>query len=282
MKQIIQVIIYVLVFSSTLAYAEEKTEVKTEKKVVDKFRIALGGYFITGYDSAISLTDPDIGAGVAFSPEDTLGLDTRQNVFRLDGYYRFNKEHGLSYSWYRIGANGSKVIDEEINWTDPDGNVITIPIGAQVESVLDYNIIKVGYLWSFYHSDKVELYAGAGLHITKIELGLTASTTTPPGQSASDVNVTAPLPVLSFGLKYKVTPKFGWFIKSEVFALSFDEYTGTYTDANFGMEYRAWKHVGLGVGLGSNSLDLTQTTSNYKFKFRNRITGIHAYVAAYF
>ncbi|VAW90649.1 hypothetical protein MNBD_GAMMA21-1729 [hydrothermal vent metagenome] len=90
MKRILQFLIYTLVFFSTLASAEEKP--------VDKFRIALSGYFISVYESTVSLTEPNLGAGVSISPEDTLGLDTRQNVFRLDGYYRFNNEHGLTYS----------------------------------------------------------------------------------------------------------------------------------------------------------------------------------------
>ena len=119
------------------------------------------------------------------------------------------------------------------------------------------------------------------MHITKINLGITASTTS-SGLDATDVKVTTPLPVLSFGLKYNVTPKFGWYVKSELFSISFDEYDGTYTDATLGMEYRVGKNVGLGIGLGSNALDLTQTTSSYKFKYTNRITGIQAYVAAYF
>jgi len=247
----------------------------------DKFRIALGGYFITSFDSIVSLQEPNLGAGISLSPEDTLGMDHRQTVIRLDGYYRFNKAHALSYSWYSLSSTGSKVADTQISWIDRNGDEITIPVGAQVDSVFDYDIFKVGYLYSFYHSEKVELVVGAGLHVTRLELGLTAETTS-SGIDASDVDVTAPLPVISLGLKYNVTPKFSWHIKSEVFAISYDEYDGTYTDATLGMEYRAWTNIGLGIGLGSNALDLNQTTSDYKLKYSNRLTGIHAYLAAYF
>ncbi|VAW90648.1 hypothetical protein MNBD_GAMMA21-1728 [hydrothermal vent metagenome] len=147
--------------------------------------------------------------------------------------------------------------------------------------MLKYDTYKIGYLWSFYHTKKVELSAGAGLHITRLSLEVAASTTS-SGLDATDVSVTAPLPVLSIALKYNVTPKFSWYLKSEVFSLSFDEYDGTYTDGTVGMEYQAWKNVGLGSGIGSNSLDVTQTTSDYKFNYTNRITGLHAYLADYF
>jgi hypothetical protein len=63
-------------------------------------------------------------------------------------------------------------------------------------------------IWTFHHSDKVELAAGLGLHVTKIAMGLEAETTS-SGVDAKNVSVTAPLPVLSFSLRYNVTPKLG-------------------------------------------------------------------------
>lgn len=94
--------------------------------------------------------------------------------------------------------------------------------------------------------------------------------------------MTVPLPVISFGLTYKVTPKFGWFYKSEIFALTFDEWEGTYSDGSLGMEYRAWKNIGLGLGLGTNSLKVIEKTGDYKFSFSNRIGGLQLFVSGYF
>jgi len=252
-----------------------------EDVVPNKFRIALGGYAVPGYESAMSLVDADFGAGVSISPEDVLGLKTEQAVLRLDGRYRFTNKHSLTFSWYSISSDGNKSLEEEIDWVDGNGDPITIPIGANVDTNLDYDIYKLGYLWSFHHTDKVELSAGAGLHITRIAIGLTASTTS-TGVDATDVSTSVPLPVLSFALTYKITPKFAWHLKSEFFALSFDDWQGTYTDGTAAMEYRAFKHVGLGVGLGSNALKVSETTDDYKFRYDNRITGLMLYVAGYF
>jgi len=253
-----------------------------EEEVKDKFRIAIGGYGVPRYDSAVSLTDADLGGGIAINPSETLDLDSEQVVLRLDGHYRFNKKHALTYSWYNISSTGNKIIDEEISWTDPDNNQIVIPIGAKVTSSLDYDIFKLGYLWSFYHSDKVELAAGAGLHLTRVAFDLSADITEPPDSGVKNVSTTVPLPVLSFGVSYFVTPKFHWYIKSEIFAISFDDWKGTYTDGTLGMEYRFWEHVGLGAGLNSNSLRIVQETSDYKFTYDNRISGLLFYVAGYF
>ncbi len=268
-------IIVVAMFMATINHAN------AEDVVPNKFRIALGGYAVPGFESSMSLVDRDLGAGVSISPEDVLGLKTEQTVLRLDGRYRFTRKHSLTFSWYSINSDGNKSLEEEIDWVDGNGDPITIPIGARVDTNLDYDIYKVGYLWSFHNSDKVELSAGAGLHITRIAIGLTASTTS-TGVEARNVSTSVPLPVLSFALTYKVTPKFVWYLKSEFFALSFDDWEGTYTDSTAAMEYRAFKHVGLGFGLGSNALKVSEITDDYKFRYDNRVTGLMLYVAAYF
>ena len=149
--------------------------VQAEETVPDKFRIALGGYSVFRYDSLMSLTDANLGAGISISPEDTLGLKTEQSVVRLDGHYRFTKKHALTFSWYSISSDGNKSLEEEFDWLDENGDAITIPIGASVDTSLDYDIYKVGYLYSFHHTDKVELAVGAGLHMTRIEVGLNAA-----------------------------------------------------------------------------------------------------------
>jgi len=249
--------------------------------VVDTFKISLGGYTLSRYESSMSLTDKGLGAGISLSPEDTLGMNTEQSVVRLDGNVRFNKEHALTYSWYSISSQGNKAVEEEFDWVDDNGDPITIPVGASVTSSLDYDIIKIGYLWSFHHTDKVELAVGGGFHITSIAIGMTADTTS-SGIDTTDVSTTVPLPVLSFALSYHVTPKFSWYLKSEFFALRFNDWEGNYTDSTLGMEYRALKNIGLGIGLGSNALKVSEDTSDYKFIFDNRISGALFYVAAYF
>jgi len=258
------------------------SQVLAEPAELDKFRLAIGGYALARYDSSISLTDPDLGAGISISPQDTLGIDIENTVLRIDGYYRYHPKHALTFAWYSINSTGSKTIAEEFEWIDDDGNTVTVPVGAQVSSILDYEIFKLGYLWSFHHSEKIELGVGAGLHITRLFMSLDASSTTPPSQSLQDAKTTVPLPVFSLVLKYNVTEKFHWYLKSEAFLIKYDNLTGSYRDTTLGMEYRAWENVGLGVGFSSNSLELEEDDPDHKLKFNNNISGGILYLAAYF
>jgi hypothetical protein len=270
-----------LVYPLVLLMGLITSSVHAEKKFNDDFRIAIGGYNITQYDSTLSLTDSGVGAGVSIVPSDTFGWDSRQTVFRIDGSYRFTDEQSLTASWYSINNSNTKVLSQDIEWVDQNGNTIIIPTGATVKSGLSYDIYKVGYLWSFYHNEKVELSAGAGLHVTRVAIDISSDTTS-SGVDARNVRTTVPLPVLSIGLKYHVTPRFLWYAKSQFFSLSYDDWRGNYTDAQLGMEYRLYDQFGVGVGVGSNSLKITQDTPDYQFTFENRISGILLYLAGYF
>ena len=97
-----------------------------KEKIPDRFRIALGGFAVVRYDSLMSLIEPNLGAGISISPEDTLGLSTEQVVLRLEGYYRFTKKHAMTYSWYKITSDGSKILGEEFEWLDDNGDTITV------------------------------------------------------------------------------------------------------------------------------------------------------------
>lgn len=273
--QIKHFIFLVLSFMAAFNFAH------AEEVIPDKFRISLGGFTVVRYDSVMSLTEPNLGAGISISPEDTLGLNTEQSVLRLDGYYRFTRTHALSYSWYSISSDGNKTIEEEFDWIDENGDAITVPVGAKVDTSLDYDIFKLSYLWSFYHTDKVVMSAGVGLHMTRIAIGLRTDTTS-TGVGAKDVNTTLPLPVVSFSIIYHVTPKFSWHFKQEFFALHYGKWDGTYTDSTLGIEYRVFENVGLGIALASNSLKLTEKEDDYKFSYDNRITGVLINAAAYF
>ena len=257
-------------------------QASAEEPLPDKFRLSLGGFALARFDSSISMTEPNLGAGISISPQDTLGLDIDNQVLRVEGYYRFKSEHALTYSWYSIRSEGNKTLEQDFEWVDEDGNTIIVPFGAQVVSDLDYDIFKVGYLWSFHHTDKIEMGVGAGLHITRLALGLNASVTNPPSSAIEQVDTTVPLPVISFVIKYTINPKWHWYLKTEAFALKFDKWAGSYRDATWGVEYRGWKNVALGAGLSGNALELEEEDPEYELKFTNNISGAMLYVATYF
>ncbi len=255
---------------------------RAEDPLPDKFRLSIGGFNTTRTDATLSVTDPDVGIGVSLNPRDAFDLDTVTTVLRIEGHYRFNQKHALTYGWYNIETNGHKSVESEIDWVDREGNAITIPVGASLDSNVDTEIFKLGYLWSFYKSNKMEVAIGGGLHVTSIVIDLDSTLTNPPKSTVKTIDSTLPLPVASMSMSYKVTDKFTWYLKSEAFALAFDDYRGAFRDTVLGMEYRFWRHVGLGVALTTNSLQLDEDNDDYKLRYDNGTTGGMVYLSSYF
>jgi hypothetical protein len=247
----------------------------------DKFEISVGGYSVYRYESAVSLTETNVGAGISISPRDTLGLDGEQTVFRLDGRYRFNTNHALTFSWYRINADANKTLVDDIEWVDENGDTVIIPTGTSVSSSLGYDIYKLGYLWSFYRSDKVELAAGAGLHMAEVKVGLDVDSVV-IGSELRTAKSNLPMPVLSFMLDYNVTPRFNWYLSTQLFAIDLGEWRGVYSDIELGMKYQLFEHIGIGAGIGSNGLEVVREYDDSRFEFENRVTGLHIFVSANF
>ena len=247
----------------------------------DKFEISVGGYSVFRYESAVSLTQTNLGAGISISPRDTLGLNGEQTVFRLDGRFRFNSNHAMTFSWFRINSDASKTLADDIEWVDESGDTVIIPIGTSVNSSLGYDIYKLGYLWSFYRSDKVELAAGAGLHMAGVRVGLGVDSAIIDSELRT-AKSNLPMPVLSFMLDYNVTSNFDWYFRSQLFAIDLGDWRGVYSDIELGMKYQLFENIGVGAGIGSNGLEVVREEDATRFEFENRVTGLRFFVTANF
>jgi hypothetical protein len=187
-------------------------------------------------------------------------------VARIDGYYRFKRNHALGFSYYQLNSSGSTQVGREIKLPDPDDpqGEITIPVGADVESYLDTEILKLNYIWSFYRSDQAGMALNLGLHITRLEAAIRGQLVIGDPQSVEevDVGVTAPLPVIGGRFSYKPTERLRLILESNVFFLSFGDYSGSYVDTSVLAEYRFWKHAGIGGGLNFNNLQIKANDSD--------------------
>jgi len=225
-----------------------------EEQFPDRFQLRLGGYAIQNADSIVRIDAANLPVGTYVDFANTLGGDTRDSAVRLDGYYRFNDRHAITYSWYDAKFTGSRVLQQEINW---DGQTYTI--GTQVDSRLEFNVYKLGYQYSVYHNDKAELGASFGLHIMRISTGISA---TGISQSASEA-VTAPMPVWGLFADYKFTPRFSAYYNYQFFFIDYqDKIRGGLQDFLFGLEYRVIRNLALGVAYDRYALNIKAKRSD--------------------
>lgn len=195
---------------------------------------------------------------------------------RLDGYYRFNQKHAVEASYYGVRSEGSTILNGDIEW-----NGDTIAAGASSQSYFDMDVFKINYMYSFYHSDRVELALAAGLHVTKVELGLSASgqINGQPGEhTSSSGSVTAPLPIIGFRLGYEILPKYLFaYYQADYFYLNFDNYAGGLVNNSFSLEYRFVEHVGIGLGFDATTINVEMDDGDKRVDVENKFSGFMFY-----
>lgn len=281
MKQAIRVGVALLLalMLSQPVFAEEKL---TDNQPWEKFSLNLG-VFISDISSDIRFGS---GIGVDVNFEDFLGMDTNTAVFRVDGSWRFtqNRRHRLDLSWFAFRRDGNRQIGQDFTITKPDGTEVTIPAGSQVSSMLNLDIYKLDYSYSFFQDDRFDLAAVIGLFIMPIEFGFNSTGLVTEKVSES---ITAPLPVVGLRGDFALTPK--WFLRmgTEIFYLEIDQFKGSIYNGTAGVEYKPWKHVGIGLGVETFRVNIEANGEdypgiNFKGEFEFTYVGIQLYTKIFF
>jgi hypothetical protein len=238
----------------------------------DRMALRVGGFMVRNFDTTFRLdsTGSPLGATIDFG--DTLGGEASANVARVDGYYRFNPKHRVDVSYYNVRRQGSRTLDVDIQFGDE-----SFSINDMVDSEIKTGVLKLGYTYSFYHNDDVELGVSLGLHTSIVRVSLASST----GQSEAD-SVTAPLPVVGFLMEYHITPRWTSKVTAQYFFFNGFGFRGLLTDAILATEYRFTKHFGAGIGLNHYANGLEYEGDNVVLTERSAFTGLLAYVSTSF
>jgi len=249
----------------------------TSAAATDKFKLSFGGMFVTNFSTQMQITKHPLPFSLLVDTDKNLGMQYETGVFRLDGIYRFDDVHSIDFSYYRVTSNGKKVVEKEFIW----GDDYTIGAGADVASYFNMSIYKINYGYSFYHNDKVELMLNAGLHITTLDLGLSASGNVKDKDGALVAGVykesasgTIPLPVFGFKGEYSINKSLFVKYKSEYFALKFDAYKGVFISNTLGMEYKFSGHYSLGAGFSASKMHLEGKGERVDYEVENSLAGL--------
>jgi len=218
----------------------------------ENFSVSLG-LFLTERDSQTRVdgTIPDSGTPVDL--ENDLGLDKSDNVFRIDGYYRFNEKHRIDFSVFDLSRSASKEIEKEIDWND-----IIYPIDTTVDASLDLAIYKLAYTWSFIRRDSGYLGLTAGLYTADIGTSISAESI---GRSSSG-GVTAPLPVLGLRGQYDFSERWSLRASAEIFAIEYGDFSGSLYDVFASVDYQITDHVALGAGINVVNINVGVSKPN--------------------
>ncbi|HFU74114.1 MAG TPA: hypothetical protein ENK65_01015 [Helicobacteraceae bacterium] len=245
----------------------------------DQYKLKLGGYIVGSQNTEVRLDNIKSvnGVGAVVNLQELFNMQEQQQVLRFDGRYRINEHHAIEAAWYSINSSGSNQADNNFSIGDRD-----ILAGARIASHIDTNIFKINYVYSFYHTDEVELGIGAGLHAMQIDFGLEGSATVNGdpvnlGDGGGTLKTLAPLPVVSFRFEYKVLDDFFVNYATDLFFISIDGVSGSLSDSVLTAEYYFSEHYGVGAGFNTTRMNLTLPGDNADLGLSHDVMGALVY-----
>jgi len=216
----------------------------------EKFFVGIG-MFQVNFDTSASKNFPGGAPNPRFDLEDVLGLNDEELEGRLHGYWRFAPKHRLTFGYMLLGRNSAEtILDDEFEWDDT-----TWPVGAELSSLFDTEVLELGYNYSFIRKPKHEWGLDIGLSMFKFSYALAGMgfVELPDGSQVSGFFVEedefwTPVPSLGVHFTYSITPK--WIMRSsaKLLAYSADSLKIRHIDARAVFEFYPWRHVGFGAG----------------------------------
>ena len=228
----------------------------------DRFSLSLGMFF-TDRDTETQL-DGTTGSGTPTDLENDLGLDSSDNVFRLDGYYRFNDRHRIDFSVFDLSRSSSKQIQRDIQWGDR-----LFALDTVVDSDFDLTIYKAAYTYVFMPRDEGYLGATIGLYTADTKVSLSEQNL---GQ-AEVGDVTAPLPVIGLRGEYEFADKWTFRASGEFFFIEYEDIDGSLVDLYAGLDYSVTDSISVGLGVNSVALDVDASQSSFQGSLDWKYTG---------
>jgi hypothetical protein len=240
----------------------------------DKYMVRLGTYIVESSDTQFSVTSDVGGIGTVIDFQRDLGGESGDTIPRIDAYYRFNPRHRIDFTAFSIDRKGTRtltfdppVIIDGVEYAD-----------GLINSDIKYTLYKVGYVYSFYHNDKVELGISAGINITNYDISLTNNV-----DKFESVGFTSPLPMFGLRMGYAITPKWSVHLVVETFLVDFDNTVkGTLLNNELNTEYRLFKNFALGAGVARISKHADISDDNWNGSVSDSYRGFTVFGTFYF
>ncbi len=251
----------------------------------ERFKLRIGSFLIDRFDTTARFDSTQYPIGTLIDLEEDFNVDASETVLRIDGFYRFNKRHRIDWTWYRSRRSGSNVAEKEYIIGDPDdpeGGFI-IPKDSRIDTSWNFDLVKVGYAWSFLNKRRYEMFIGAGLNIRNLDIDIAyqATISTFSDADSFDGDGLVPLPTAVIGGRWNLTEKWQSIFRYELFMLQIGDYSGSQQDFQLLLEHSTFKYMGFGIGLNTVDINIRASDEKIRGELDSRILGLLGYVKFY-
>ncbi len=231
-----------------------------------------GGYFFANSDSTIRIDGATFGT--EFDVEDVLGLDENIDSYDVGVKWRFFDRHSISVNYFDLTREKSTALNATITVGDK-----TFLINDVINTEFKWNTAAAFYTWSFLQTNKYEVGATIGAHITTGKFSL-ASLALNLGQVETK-SLTLPLPTIGLTGAYAFTPKLILTSGAGLFALKIDDIKGSQMNFDLDLEYNAWKYIGFGIGYNFYRLDVNVDEDDSIWEAKYQYHGFKVFLKFY-
>lgn len=258
----------------TLAFANTAVADASENQAFpDKFMFRLAWYSIQDAETDFTILSQD-GFGTGLSYADDLGGDSDDTIPRLDIYYRLNDRHRIDFSYFKIERDGRKRLEIAVEIEDQ-----VYSVGETVVSSISYELFKLGYIYTFYHSPQVELGVTTGLNVTTYDFDFELI----DGSSESKSEATAPLPMFGLKMSFAINSRWSLHYLSEIFFIEIgDSFEGVFLNNELDLEYRFENSFALGLGFTRHSVDISSDDDDWQGEINDSAKGVLIFASFYF
>ena len=244
---------------------KNQTSIVKHPILTDKFLIGMGLFspfnkVVLGAKGELDTDNPN---DIRF--DERFQLDGVQSSFTLNFNWRFSKNYSVSAEYFSINTSKTVTLDETVEWNDK-----TYEVGAEVTGGYKFALYRIFFGRVISRGDKHEFGGGLGFHTVSVN-GYIEGEATVNGDSASfsrnSASVTLPLP--NIGIWYIWAPVEKWAFTGRVdwFGISISNFSGKLWGLTPGVNYQAFKNIGLSVEYRYLSLKADVDKDSWKGNF---------------
>ena len=226
---------------------------QTERVIYDsKVQLAFG-LFLPSINSTAQLNAETGRIGTIINLETAFSLPESQNLFRMNGVFRFDNNHSLEGYYYALNRSGSNVSKDSLVFGD-----IIIRVNSSFSAFFNATLYGGKYRYSIFNGESVEAGFSAGLSF--LDIGVGAEVTFQNQSTSDEYNDLLFLPVLGFFNRVNIIDEIIFRSNVDMFALDIGKYDGVLFDFGVSVEYLPYQLFSLGISYNVFSLNVNFET----------------------
>jgi hypothetical protein len=208
----------------------------------DRFNLGVGLFYpAKSFKIRVDGTVP--GDEIDF--EEGLRVGESQTTGSMNFRWRFGEKWSLWGQYWQVDSDAGASLDEDIEWGD-----LTFKEGTFANAGIDLSIARLFFGRKFDMAPQHELGIGAGLHWMELGAYMEGQIITEQSDTEfhrANASAEFPLPNIGGWYMYSWSPK--WVLQARVDWLraSIGDYSGGLWNGQAGINWQAFKHVGLGL-----------------------------------